>query len=643
MVCRDGIVPRARARAARRVSRAGTAAETIASRCSGAAPPSSRPPAPRDRRPARRLRDQRQSRRPSWPGFLPRFPDIVAGVPHPYAVAAMKIPWQGGVRLDTGEAIVGQTYTDEILYHGIQFLDPPRRPTAALTDRDRATDRSVLRPRSGGGAVLPHRPVFPGRQDEGYPTFEDPADADEEVPDRRQLLDVPVDRDRRHPTRRHPNLSTRPVRRRSAWRCSRRRVQRDPHRPVDASSRDGVHGPSGTSDLDRDGDVDLLATFVPESNRDCGAADTSHLRHGEVVDGPPFNGSRQRRDDPLRLNRAPSPCATLAVALAGRREWPAAGRAGRWRPVTERTGVCARRAAVHRPGDDRRLLRRGGHPPALRQPDRRHEDLEVVPAAAESWTVSADLRTFTFVLRPGATFSNGRPVVAGDFAFAFARLADPDLASASGSAAVDRRGLRRRAARGHAPAPSAITRSRGSAARRRPDARDPHDGTVRAASRGARRRRVLPRARRGADRGRCHRSPTRRWGTARTRWWARGSTTRTCPEATRRGAVDAAPAGIQFDSTPTRHPRTDVSVPARSTSPTSRSVESRTRGAKYGDDLVDGPVAALSYLGLPPTAPFTDPDLRRALSLAIDREAITTRIAEGLADRRRAVCRCGRR
>ena len=44
-------------------------------------------------------------------------------------------------------------------------------------------------------------------------------------------------------------------------------------------------------------------------------------------------------------------------------------------------------------------------------------DLEVVPAAAESWTVSPDLRTFTFTLQQGSSFANGRPVVAADFVF----------------------------------------------------------------------------------------------------------------------------------------------------------------------------------------------------------------------------------
>ncbi len=50
---------------------------------------------------------------------------------------------------------------------------------------------------------------------------------------------------------------------------------------------------------------------------------------------------------------------------------------------------------------------------------------ELVPAAAEEWTVSDDGRTYTFSLRPEARWSNGDPVVAGDFVFAWRRLVDP--------------------------------------------------------------------------------------------------------------------------------------------------------------------------------------------------------------------------
>jgi ABC-type transport system substrate-binding protein len=56
-------------------------------------------------------------------------------------------------------------------------------------------------------------------------------------------------------------------------------------------------------------------------------------------------------------------------------------------------------------------------------------ELALVPGAASSWSVADDGVTWTFELRPDATFSDGSAVDAGDFVFAFARSADPDLAA----------------------------------------------------------------------------------------------------------------------------------------------------------------------------------------------------------------------
>ena len=47
---------------------------------------------------------------------------------------------------------------------------------------------------------------------------------------------------------------------------------------------------------------------------------------------------------------------------------------------------------------------------------------EVLPAAALSWDVSADARVWTFYLDPSAKYSNGKPVTAADFKFAWERL-----------------------------------------------------------------------------------------------------------------------------------------------------------------------------------------------------------------------------
>ena len=53
------------------------------------------------------------------------------------------------------------------------------------------------------------------------------------------------------------------------------------------------------------------------------------------------------------------------------------------------------------------------------------QNLNVVPALATSWTVSRDKLTYTFTLRGGARFHNGRLVTADDFVYSFTRILDP--------------------------------------------------------------------------------------------------------------------------------------------------------------------------------------------------------------------------
>jgi oligopeptide transport system substrate-binding protein len=54
---------------------------------------------------------------------------------------------------------------------------------------------------------------------------------------------------------------------------------------------------------------------------------------------------------------------------------------------------------------------------------------EPVAGQAESWTISADKTVYTFKLRPGITWTDGKPVTAGDFVFAYQRLMDPKKAA----------------------------------------------------------------------------------------------------------------------------------------------------------------------------------------------------------------------
>jgi peptide/nickel transport system substrate-binding protein/oligopeptide transport system substrate-binding protein len=53
------------------------------------------------------------------------------------------------------------------------------------------------------------------------------------------------------------------------------------------------------------------------------------------------------------------------------------------------------------------------------------QNLNVIPAIAKSWKISPDGLTYTFFLREGVKFHNGREIVAEDFVYSFTRMADP--------------------------------------------------------------------------------------------------------------------------------------------------------------------------------------------------------------------------
>ena len=56
-----------------------------------------------------------------------------------------------------------------------------------------------------------------------------------------------------------------------------------------------------------------------------------------------------------------------------------------------------------------------------------NRDGEVVPAQAESWSVSKDNLVYTFKIRKNAKWSNGDTVTADDFVYAFKRIANPKV------------------------------------------------------------------------------------------------------------------------------------------------------------------------------------------------------------------------
>jgi oligopeptide transport system substrate-binding protein len=57
------------------------------------------------------------------------------------------------------------------------------------------------------------------------------------------------------------------------------------------------------------------------------------------------------------------------------------------------------------------------------------KDLKPVPAAASSFDVSQDGKTYAFHLRQGAKWSDGQPVTAKDFVYSYKRILDPDTAA----------------------------------------------------------------------------------------------------------------------------------------------------------------------------------------------------------------------
>jgi oligopeptide transport system substrate-binding protein len=58
-----------------------------------------------------------------------------------------------------------------------------------------------------------------------------------------------------------------------------------------------------------------------------------------------------------------------------------------------------------------------------------NEKGEAIPGAAASWDISGDGLTYTFHMRENAKWSNGDPVTAGDFEFSFRRIMDPKTAA----------------------------------------------------------------------------------------------------------------------------------------------------------------------------------------------------------------------
>jgi peptide/nickel transport system substrate-binding protein/oligopeptide transport system substrate-binding protein len=61
------------------------------------------------------------------------------------------------------------------------------------------------------------------------------------------------------------------------------------------------------------------------------------------------------------------------------------------------------------------------------------DNLMVIPCIARNWESSRDNLTWTFHLRKGVRFHNGREVVAEDFVYSFTRILDPEVESVAAS------------------------------------------------------------------------------------------------------------------------------------------------------------------------------------------------------------------
>jgi len=83
------------------------------------------------------------------------------------------------------------------------------------------------------------------------------------------------------------------------------------------------------------------------------------------------------------------------------------------------------------------------------------QDLNIVPAIAKIWKISRDRRTYSFQLRQGVKFHNGREVTADDFVYSLSRILHPETRSPVASFFMNIHGARE-FNQGNAPAVSGL-------------------------------------------------------------------------------------------------------------------------------------------------------------------------------------------
>lgn len=258
------------------------------------------------------------------------------------------------------------------------------------------------------------------------------------------------------------------------------------------------------------------------------------------------------------------------------------------------------------------------------------DSLRVVPAAAVSWTATVP-DEWTFTLREGATFHNGSPVTAADFKFAWEQavrldlagyhlrdvqgydaLRDKKAAELAGVTALDDRTLRVRLVGPRADFPAVVAH--------------PALGPV-------------PRAAWEADRAGFLQRPIGNGPFRMDGSWAHNEFIRVARFNGWQGGD--APAIVDEVLFPISDPdtaylafqqgRRDFSpLPAGALAEASRQYPASSDDGYHGPGLLLGPTPVLYFLGFNVTRPpFHDVEVRRAVSMAIDREALRDAILEG--------------
>lgn len=256
--------------------------------------------------------------------------------------------------------------------------------------------------------------------------------------------------------------------------------------------------------------------------------------------------------------------------------------------------------------------------------------LQARPAAAVGWSSEEDARTWTFRLRPGATFHDQTPVTAADFKFAwevavgldrvgyhlrdvegYDALRDGEADELAGVTAVDKHTLEVRLEASNADFPVVVGH--------------PALGP-------------LPRARWEADADGFREQPAGNGPFAASEAWAREQFVRVAPfEGWRNRVAKPSVTEVIFQIVDPdtaylafQQGRMDFAeLPPGALSDAEEHYEESPDGYT-GPGILRGDVPVLYYLGFNVTRPpFDDPDVRRAVSQAIDRSAIADGALDG--------------